>query len=46
MNLGQLFETHLGWAMSKLGKKVAVPVFENFSEKRISDALIEAGLEI
>lgn len=44
MNLGQLLEAHLGWAAQKLGKKIAVPVFENISEERIVELLKEAGL--
>jgi len=44
MNLGQLFESHLGWAMSKTGNKVAVPVFENIPEERLVKALTDAGL--
>jgi len=44
MNLGQLFETHLGWAAQKLGYKVAVPVFEKIEEDRIIQELKKAGL--
>jgi len=44
MNLGQLLETHLGWAASKLGYKVALPVFEHVSEERIISELKKAGL--
>jgi len=46
MNLGQLFETHLGWAAHKLGYKVAVPVFEKIDESHIVDELKKAGLPI
>ncbi|HPS40696.1 MAG TPA: DNA-directed RNA polymerase subunit beta, partial [Candidatus Woesebacteria bacterium] len=46
MNLGQLLETHLGWAASKLGYKVAVPVFEEFDEDKIWQELEKAGLPI
>lgn len=46
MNLGQLFETHLGWAAAKLGYKVAAPVFEKIDEKQIIDELKKAGLPI
>ncbi len=28
MNLGQVLETHLGWAAERLGFKVATPVFD------------------
>ena len=44
MNLGQLLETHLGWAASKLGYKVAVPVFESASLDRIKEEMKKAGL--
>lgn len=44
MNLGQVLETHLGWAAKKLGKKMASPVFEGLKENEINDLLIEAGL--
>jgi DNA-directed RNA polymerase subunit beta len=44
MNLGQVLETHLGWAASKLGFRVATPVFDGAREEEIRDLLIEAGL--
>ena len=44
MNVGQVLETHLGWACKLLGIKVATPVFDGISEKQISDFLVEAGL--
>lgn len=44
MNLGQLLETHLGWALSKTGQRVAIPVFERVPEGWIIDALKKAGL--
>ncbi len=44
MNLGQLLETHLGWAAEKLGHKVALPVFERVPEERIVEELKKAGL--
>lgn len=46
MNLGQLLESHLGLAAQKMGTKVALPVFENVSEKRIVDMLEEAQLPV
>jgi len=46
MNLGQLFETHLGWAASKLGYKIAVPVFEKTDEEKITQELKKAGLPV
>jgi DNA-directed RNA polymerase subunit beta len=44
MNLGQLLETHLGWACSKQNKKVAVPVFEKISEDLIAQELKKSNL--
>jgi DNA-directed RNA polymerase subunit beta len=44
MNLGQILEAHLGWAMSHQGKKVTVPVFEKISEEWLIKALADAGL--
>ncbi|NTW05934.1 MAG: DNA-directed RNA polymerase subunit beta, partial [Peptococcaceae bacterium] len=44
MNLGQVLETHLGWAANTMGYNVATPVFNGASEKDILDALAEAGL--
>lgn len=46
MNLGQLLEARLGWAMSKLNSSVAVPAFEKVSEDQIADSLAKAGLPI
>ncbi|MCA9835034.1 MAG: DNA-directed RNA polymerase subunit beta, partial [Thermomicrobiales bacterium] len=44
MNLGQILETHLGWAANAMGYKVATPVFDGADEDDIRDALREAGL--
>ena len=44
MNLGQLLETHLGWAAEKLNHKVALPVFEHVDEERLVSELKKAGL--
>lgn len=44
MNVGQVLETHLGWACSKLGIKVATPVFDGIPEKQVRNYLKEAGL--
>ena len=44
MNVGQVLETHLGWACKKLGIKVATPVFDGISESRVREYLDEAGL--
>ena len=46
MNLGQLLETHLGQAATKLNFKVALPVFENVKEERIVEKLKEAGVPV
>ena len=44
MNVGQVLETHLGWACNKLGFKVATPIFDGISETRIKEYLKEAEL--
>jgi DNA-directed RNA polymerase subunit beta len=44
MNLGQVLETHLGWAAHALGIKVATPVFDGASEELIEQELVRAGL--
>ncbi len=44
MNIGQVLEVHLGMAASKLGFKVATPVFDGANEKDIMDLLEEAGV--
>jgi DNA-directed RNA polymerase subunit beta len=44
MNVGQVLETHLGWACKKLGITVATPVFDGISEKKVRDYLKEAKL--
>jgi DNA-directed RNA polymerase subunit beta len=44
MNLGQLLECHLGWALKKLNEKAALPVFDKVSENVILDELKKAGL--
>jgi DNA-directed RNA polymerase subunit beta len=44
MNVGQILETHLGWAASALGLKVATPVFDGASEEDIRAMLDQAGL--
>ncbi len=45
MNLGQLYETALGWAGKKLGVKFATPVFDGAKNKDVDDWLEKAGLE-
>jgi DNA-directed RNA polymerase subunit beta len=44
MNVGQVLETHLGWACKKLGLKVATPVFDGIPEKKVREYLKEAKL--
>jgi len=44
MNVGQILETHLGWAAKALGWQVVTPVFSGAREEEIKDALEEAGL--
>jgi DNA-directed RNA polymerase subunit beta len=43
MNVGQVLETHLGWACKKLGIKVATPVFDGIPEKKVREYLKEAN---
>jgi len=44
MNVGQVLETHLGWAAKALGLHVATPVFEGAKEGEIKDLLRKAKL--
>jgi DNA-directed RNA polymerase subunit beta len=44
MNLGQVLETHLGWAAQTLGFKVLTPVFDGASDGEIEDALARAWI--
>jgi DNA-directed RNA polymerase subunit beta len=44
MNIGQILETHLGWAASKLGYNVASPALDGVSEEDIKAELRKAGL--
>jgi len=44
MNVGQLLETHLGWACRLLGIRIATPVFDGIKEKEIRGYLKEAKL--
>ncbi|GAB4151455.1 MAG: DNA-directed RNA polymerase subunit beta [Planctomycetota bacterium] len=43
MNVGQILETHLGWAAKKLGFRAITPVFDGATEKDIEEALRRAG---
>ncbi|KAB7731650.1 DNA-directed RNA polymerase subunit beta [Rudanella paleaurantiibacter] len=44
MNLGQIYETVLGWAGQKLGRKYATPIFDGATEQQVVDELDAAGL--
>lgn len=44
MNVGQILETHLGWAAKALGLYVSSPVFDGASEKEIKEMLKKANL--
>jgi DNA-directed RNA polymerase subunit beta len=44
MNIGQILETHLGWAASRLGYRIATPVFDGARDADIQAAMKEAGL--
>ena len=44
MNVGQILETHLGWAAKALGLHVATPVFDGATEQEISELLEKATL--
>ncbi len=43
MNVGQILETHLGWAAQALGLHYATPVFDGATEREIKKALTDAG---
>jgi len=45
MNLGQILETHLGYAAMKTGVKVMTPVFDGATIDEIKQALTEQGLD-
>ncbi|MDD4979880.1 MAG: DNA-directed RNA polymerase subunit beta [Candidatus Omnitrophica bacterium] len=44
MNVGQILETHLGWAAKALGLAVTTPVFDGATEAEIKEMLKKAGL--
>ncbi|MDD4793075.1 MAG: DNA-directed RNA polymerase subunit beta [Firmicutes bacterium] len=44
MNIGQVLETHLGWAAATLGVHMATPVFDGASEDEVFEYLEKAGL--
>jgi DNA-directed RNA polymerase subunit beta len=45
MNIGQILETHLGWALSVLGYNAATPVFDGATEEQIREALRAAKVD-
>jgi DNA-directed RNA polymerase subunit beta len=46
MNIGQILETHLGWALHQKGEKAATAVFDGATEAQISDELRSASLTV
>jgi DNA-directed RNA polymerase subunit beta len=46
MNLGQLLECHLGWALSKKAEVASLPVFDKIGEETVVQELKDAGLPI
>ena len=44
MNLGQIYETVLGWAGQKLGVKFATPIFDGAEKEEVEDWVAKAGL--
>ena len=46
MNIGQVLEAHLGWAVSMLGVKVATPVFDGIPEGEIIDMMHKANAKV
>ena len=44
MNVGQILETHLGWAAAGLGFQAVTPVFNGAEESEINQCLADAGL--
>jgi len=44
MNVGQILETHLGWAAARLGFRATTPVFDGATEEEIRGCLKEAGI--
>jgi len=44
MNIGQILETHLGWACSKLGIKIASPALKGVSAEQMAEMLTKADM--
>ncbi len=43
MNVGQILETHLGWAMQVLGQQAVTPVFDGATEDEVFEAVADAN---
>ncbi|WP_026461719.1 DNA-directed RNA polymerase subunit beta [Adhaeribacter aquaticus] len=46
MNIGQIYETVLGWAGLKMGKKYSTPIFDGATDAQVSEELKAAGLPV
>jgi len=46
MNVGQVLETHLGWAAKLLGSTIATPVFDGIKENEIKDMMKKSGVPV
>ncbi|HRX85217.1 MAG TPA: DNA-directed RNA polymerase subunit beta [Phycisphaerae bacterium] len=46
MNVGQILETHLGWAMKMLGLQAVTPVFDGATEEEVHNAVREANAHV
>ncbi|MCA9299367.1 MAG: DNA-directed RNA polymerase subunit beta, partial [Phycisphaerales bacterium] len=46
MNVGQILETHLGWAAQVLGFQAITPVFDGAAEKQVHEAIDEANVYV
>jgi DNA-directed RNA polymerase subunit beta len=46
MNVGQVLETHLGWAAKLLGCTIATPVFDGIKESEIKEMMKKAGIPV
>jgi DNA-directed RNA polymerase subunit beta len=44
MNIGQIYETVLGWAGQNLGRKYATPIFDGATIDQINELTDEAGI--
>ena len=46
MNVGQILETHLGWAAHKMGYRLSTPVFDGATIEEVKKALEDSGLPV